>query len=412
MKATRSRVNAGRVNQLGSRSATGALFPKPTLQLDFVNQVYKENGVSKSFADLITFTRSTPGTCYGPDGLIQIVPANTPRFEYDPVTNEPLGIISEEPRVNLLLNSGDIGGQGWSSNGASSIQRNAGICPDGSNYASLISNTGQSNPYIFQGIAVNGTQTFSLSVYAKQNKPGDILSLRLFELGGASGNQSQTSPAFQLTDRWQRFTFTATLLQADRTTAQFILLGGANGGQALVWGAQTEVGQFPTSLITTGNTTANRNNELARVTDLLPWFNPQEGTLLVEVDFTERASNTWFAAFTQGTALQDVIDIGSVRSSGTSYSRTRVLIGGSTSAIRSGVDPLQKLNKLAVAYGKGFMHNSTNGRLLSNPLAGVPTVNVLGVGNIGGYQYSPGIIRGVTYYPKSLSQAALRALTK
>lgn len=56
----------------------------------------------------VTFTRFTTGTYFGADGLLKTAAINEPRFEYDPVSRRPLGLLIEESRANLLLNS-DVG---------------------------------------------------------------------------------------------------------------------------------------------------------------------------------------------------------------------------------------------------------------------------------------------------------------
>ncbi len=38
-------------------------------------------------------------------GFIEIVPPNTPRFTYDPVTLEPLGLLSEPEAENMITES-------------------------------------------------------------------------------------------------------------------------------------------------------------------------------------------------------------------------------------------------------------------------------------------------------------------
>lgn len=60
----------------------------------------------KQFSDLITFTRSGTGaTRTNSAGQIEEVAANTPRFDYDPATLLPRGILIEDAGTNLLLNS-------------------------------------------------------------------------------------------------------------------------------------------------------------------------------------------------------------------------------------------------------------------------------------------------------------------
>jgi hypothetical protein len=72
---------------------------------------------SKSLVDavsgqnLITFTRASNGAVVNSAGQIEIVAANVPRFTHDPVTLESLGLLPEEQRQNLLLNSATLSTQ-------------------------------------------------------------------------------------------------------------------------------------------------------------------------------------------------------------------------------------------------------------------------------------------------------------
>lgn len=76
-------------------------FPaiSPSLSLNFAR--------SKTLDPRITFTRTSTATRVNGQGLIEGVPANTPRFDhsYDPVsgTVKSLGLLIEESRSNLVL---------------------------------------------------------------------------------------------------------------------------------------------------------------------------------------------------------------------------------------------------------------------------------------------------------------------
>ena len=59
----------------------------------------------------ITFTRASTGTYFDATGTLQTATANTPRWDYDPVTHQLLGLLIEESRINLALNSATLGTQ-------------------------------------------------------------------------------------------------------------------------------------------------------------------------------------------------------------------------------------------------------------------------------------------------------------
>lgn len=70
---------------------------RPSLLLDFAN--------SGRVDPRMQSTRASAATCFGPDGKLRTVAANVPRIDYDPVTGSCLGLLLEEARTNLWLNS-------------------------------------------------------------------------------------------------------------------------------------------------------------------------------------------------------------------------------------------------------------------------------------------------------------------
>ena len=64
--------------------------------------------VNKPFGDIITFTRTSGGGRFNSSGVYEWLGNNVPRFDYDPVTLQPLGILIEEERTNRLLNSATV----------------------------------------------------------------------------------------------------------------------------------------------------------------------------------------------------------------------------------------------------------------------------------------------------------------
>jgi hypothetical protein len=66
--------------------------------------------------NLITFSRpvganQSPGTYVDENGIIQLSSADQPRFDHDPTTGESLGLLVEESRTNILLNSATLSTQ-------------------------------------------------------------------------------------------------------------------------------------------------------------------------------------------------------------------------------------------------------------------------------------------------------------
>jgi hypothetical protein len=81
----------------------------PSLDLRFAESKSLVDAVSGQ--QLITFTRASDGAVVNSAGQIEIVAANVPRFDHNPVTLESLGLLVEEQRTNLLLNSATLSTQ-------------------------------------------------------------------------------------------------------------------------------------------------------------------------------------------------------------------------------------------------------------------------------------------------------------
>lgn len=65
----------------------------PDLVLDFASQVYGAGGVRKTFADLVTFARAGSASYVDANGVTQSAGTDVPRFDHDPSTHAPLGLL-------------------------------------------------------------------------------------------------------------------------------------------------------------------------------------------------------------------------------------------------------------------------------------------------------------------------------
>ena len=75
----------------------------PSLDLNFAG--------TKTLDPRVTFTRASTGTFVGSNGVLQTASTDVPRFDHNPTTGESLGLLVEEARTNLLLNSATLSTQ-------------------------------------------------------------------------------------------------------------------------------------------------------------------------------------------------------------------------------------------------------------------------------------------------------------
>ena len=245
----------------------------PTLDLDFANQVYRhfegpDGLVSHPLTPFVTFTRSSIATFFDAMGVMKSAAVDTPRIDYDPVTGECKGLLVEEQRTNLLLNSTDL--SKWPvTNAAAYITASTVLSPAGDLRAyTLWESAGTSNVHqVYQNVSLTDSTQYTASVYAK--KGGfDSFSLRPTLKDG-----SQVNVSFNLTtgtvSPGAGCTGTMTLVAGGwyLCTASFNALTGASstilriksnndstgiGTNSIhLYGPQLEAGSFPTSYIPT-----------------------------------------------------------------------------------------------------------------------------------------------------------------
>jgi hypothetical protein len=97
------RLNRALERNLVDKGGATDLFSSAPLDLRFAQL--------KALDPRITFTRASTGTYVGSDGLIKTATTNEARFDHNPATGESLGLLVEEARTNLLLNSATLSTQ-------------------------------------------------------------------------------------------------------------------------------------------------------------------------------------------------------------------------------------------------------------------------------------------------------------
>jgi hypothetical protein len=180
-------------------------------------------------------------------------------------------------------------------------------------------------------------------------------------------------------------------------------------GSAIIYGAQLEAGAFATSYIPTIASTVTRSADVATITGSLfsQWFNPAEGTLIVNiVPSLTIAANTRAGTITDGTnRIADVyIDAGAWK---TFNGTTNVTPSGSTAVLNADV-------KFAAAYRSGDYAASMNGGSVGTATtAGVQVSNRLTMGtnitNSAGFLN--GHIRSIRYVPVRAADFQLQQVT-
>jgi hypothetical protein len=274
----------------------------PSLDLNFAKNKSLIDSVSGN--NLITFTRNSPATYVGEDGLIKIAAANEPRFDHDPVTGESLGLLIEEQRENLLTWSQDF--IQWSKTG-SSITSNSIISPSGMNNANLLTeDTSNGGHQVSNNASITNNTPVTLYVYAKSKERFKLKIAHLtanfsntttegfFDLSnGTILAQRNLNSAFikNVGNGWYLCSITAT--PTTTTTSPIFIASLNDNGNAFyqgdgtsgiyIWGAQLERSKDPSSYIPTLDSTVIRSSDNVFVEGdkFENFFNPNEGTALI-----------------------------------------------------------------------------------------------------------------------------------
>jgi hypothetical protein len=94
---------------LGNMLSRGGALNPDGLALDL--QFAADKTLTARKGPTPTFTRASTATFVGSDGLIQSAAINTPRFDHDPVTLACKGLLIEESRTNVLIQSDTLATQ-------------------------------------------------------------------------------------------------------------------------------------------------------------------------------------------------------------------------------------------------------------------------------------------------------------
>jgi hypothetical protein len=264
---------------------------RPSLDLSFLGA---------SLMSVVTFTRADAATCatlYNAAGTLTTVAANVARFDYDPVTLLPKGLLIEESRTNLLLRSEAFDNAAWTKN-AGSATADQTAAPDGNSTADFFKEDNTTAQHdLVQVVTAANNQPIAFSVFGKANGRSRIRMMcdkdsgfvdRIhaeFDLTGSGavsnaanfGTGANAAGAIQKTpNSWFRGALTGQPSTSAGTTIRCVayletgsnttIYAGDNASGVYCWGAQIEAAAFPTSYIATAGSAVTRAADVATIT--------------------------------------------------------------------------------------------------------------------------------------------------
>lgn len=400
--------------------------PYPSLDLNFVG--------AKVLDRRVEFSRASDATYWDALGVLQTAQPNEPRFEYDPVTGESLGLLVEGPATNLLLWSEDFTqSDGWVSvsNGTLSVSQEPSpdgtgvfhkVVPDETYTATL---DGHSFP-----LAENDTVVISIFV---KGDAGQLI-VRLRDLSGLgpslSFNLSNEDVNLQpdVAGGFERLGGGVYRVWAAVPTGQgpgnprarFQFSGSPNG--IYVWGAQLEEGSVATSYIKTEASQVTRAEGDVNISGdaLSSVLNKNEGVLFL--DYVPHgpigASPSVFAmGLSNGTINNKIIfGIGSANGPFGNFFWTTEGVDGVAISNTYPEAEWGKRIRVALSWSGQDFSLVADGNVLrsgtsSTPFPDVTKLVLGGSGFHGSLRRMNCTFNQAIIYPRALSSAELQALT-
>jgi hypothetical protein len=352
------------------------------------------------------------------------------RFDYDPVTLAPRGILIEEQRANLLVYSEDWSNAAWTKQQVT-ITTNATLSPDGTTNADkIVEDSSTAVHRTFQTITKAAsaiTYTFTVFVKAAERTTASVFmqdstvfaQVDINLLTGALSNIVGTVSATNFGNGWWRVSVSGT---SGTVTTALCMVASNNGGSfagtagfgIFAYGAQAETGSFATSYIPTVASTVTRTADIANVTaaNFSSWYNQPQGTFVVEA--TQPAAtgvNSRSLSANDGT-VNESVQVSFLSTGNGGYGEVR---DGGTAvvSITNGSFAVGSVAKMAFAVAANNAALSVNGASPTTDTSlTMPAVDRLNIGTHAGAA-SPlnGHVRSIRYYPARLNNAQLQTLT-
>lgn len=379
----------------------------------------------------------------------QAAPTSTayygPRFDYNPTTLAANGLLIEEQRTNLLLQSQTFDvtwNRGALNTTGTPPWINVAVAPDGTTTADALIPDAVNTVHYLQQSVTRTTGNYTASVYAKPSGY-NFVAFQIRDLAGAFkstefnvstgtvvGSSGAVATAITpVGNGWYRCVFTFDAGTGVGAPNDAIFAGSAAGNWntgfagdgtsgVLLWGAQLEAGSFATSYIPTVASQVTRAADNASMLgdNFATWFTASQGTFYASTAIVGSAASSTVLA----------VSAGAIYSTGNGMllrnSATTTQSGGNVTTTSLSVSaPVGTPVKLAFSYIVTGASNNTmdlagNGSLATT----LTTLDYNGTGTAalifgalttGAVQQGNRWIRAVSFYPTKLPNATLQSIT-
>lgn len=384
------------------KSAADMLGGEEGVAIDFVYRTLAINDYSDTLTDegrpsqFLTVTRSgTVATYFGRDGLLYAAAANTLRYDHNPATGVPLGVLIEGARTNVCLYNRDLTNAAWTKTNCAAVKDQVGL--DGVAASASKLTASAANGTCLQAITLASSARFQ-SAYVKR-----LTGTGAVEMTTDGGT---TWTAVTVTSAWTRVSIPTQTLA--NPSVGFRL--ATNGDAIAIDFVQNEDGVFATSPIETTSVAVVRNrDDVSLPTSLFP-LSAITGTLVASFQIDRIAAGFAAIASLDDATLNERLTL---FVSSTNQYQFNVVDGGAVQAALGGaaVTPGVR-HKMGGAWAANNISESQDGSAaLVDTSATLPTVTQLRIGNSSANFHLGGWVRSVMYLSRRVTDAELALLT-
>jgi hypothetical protein len=417
---------------MGSMMRRAMLGDGSTLNLDFTTMTATADLTARG----LTFTRGSTGTRINASGFVETMSNNVARFDYDPDTRAPRGLLVEGTVTNACLN----GSMAYTATAPTSWTRGFSGCTvasvDSTTFLgqkawSISATASLQRDFLEQVIALAANTTYTVSVYLEAVTGTVATFAYMTNLPSGATSNSVANPSAG------RISFTVTVAATPGNGTLRIGIGASVGtgvsadASVRFSHVQVEAGAGASSYIPTGASQATRNADNCSIHDTttsgnLSWFKTAtQGTFYVEA--FKRTAGTTFAGAIIGTRANSGQDFMLYQAVGNNW----LSLNWGASEYVTNYSTLSSpfLIKAAVAFSPRtgtptvadslVSINGANSALNTTPNVALPFSSDLfcvgargsASGTVPSQNYAEVAIRRIKFFPTAMTAAQLNAMT-
>ena len=393
----------------------------PSMALDFTTNALDSR---------VTFTRSTIGTFINSTGVLTTAAINGARFDHNPTTFVPLGLLVEESRTNNLLNSEDLAAATNVAVTNLTLTVNATNFIDGNLVADQVLETAAVGVHAQDlsafSFVLGTTYTFSIFLKSINGRncslffPATVFTGRQANFDLTAGTVLAAASGVTATIKnygngWYRCSITETCAFSAASRPTYILFNGgiSYAGDVtkglFICGYQLEVGAFPTSYIKTAAIVVNRAADVAVMTstNFSSWYTATAGAAVVWAIPQTATGTRPLLQFDDTTALEIIALRGNVADP-----ELYIVDTLAQAQIDVGTIVANTAYKLSGAWNTNNCAAAKDGGTVgTDVVATIPTPTQLRIGS-DGTNYACSWVQKVMYWKQRIINAEVQAFSK